>query len=457
MQFEEFDKKVKEAAGNHHPAYDEQAWRKMENLLDKHMPQEKDDRRRFLFILLLFLVLGGTGLLIAKPWKGRKIIAATEQTVQKKQPVNNLSTFVTDKDETKKGNGKTAKKDDTNTIIAIENNKPDLAPAIPKPAADLPGILEKNKNNRMQGLQLTTSNVKTKPALIDADNKWWQVNDSKDKPVNKQEEEKIALNKTKLVKDVVNADKKQDEKVIVTNPMVLNDLKPAFNELTKTTDSKNEILPVKQTREKKEINKIKKQNSFFLSLSTGPDVSFVSNDKLGTTKIVGGVGLGYTFNNRVTLRTGFYSGRKVYTASPDAYHPPDIFYIYYPYLEKVDADCKVYEIPLSISYNFSKSSKRSFFASAGISSYLMKSEKYNYAYKYNPTGPTVNREWAIKNQNKHFFSGITLSGGYQRSLNKHITLIVEPYLKVPLTGIGYGKVKLNSGGVLFTIGVKPFK
>ena len=41
MQFEEFDKKIKEAAEHHHPAYDEQAWGKMNKLLDKHMPQKE--------------------------------------------------------------------------------------------------------------------------------------------------------------------------------------------------------------------------------------------------------------------------------------------------------------------------------------------------------------------------------------------------------------------------------
>jgi hypothetical protein len=459
MQFEEFDKKVKEAADNHHPAYDEQAWGKMENLLDKHMPREKDDRRRFLFILLLFVVLGGTGLLITKPWKGRKIIAAAEQTIQKRQPVKVSSTLMTDNDETKKKDGKTLNQADTNKTIVAENNKPEFAPAITKPAADLPGVDHKNKSNssRIQGFQFNTTKVKTKSALIETENRWWQVSDSKDKPANKPLEGTTALNNTNLVNDVVVAEKKQDKQVAVTNPMVINDIKPAFSDPGKTSDSKNETQPVKQTAGKKEGNKTKKQNSFFFSLSTGPDVSFVSNGKPGTVKIVGGAGLVYTFNNRFTLRTGFYSGRKIYTASPDAYHAPAIFYVYYPYLEKVDADCKVYEIPFSISYNFSRSSKKSFFASAGISSYLMKSEKYNYAYKYYPTGPTVNREWAIKNQNEHFFSGITLSGGYQRNLNKHITLFVEPYLKLPLTGIGYGKVKLNSGGVLFTVGIKPFR
>ena len=38
MQFDEFDKKAKEAADHHHPAYDEQAWAKMEKKLNKHLP-----------------------------------------------------------------------------------------------------------------------------------------------------------------------------------------------------------------------------------------------------------------------------------------------------------------------------------------------------------------------------------------------------------------------------------
>ena len=40
-------KKIKEAAENHHPAYDEQAWAKMNKLLDKHMPEKEERRRRF--------------------------------------------------------------------------------------------------------------------------------------------------------------------------------------------------------------------------------------------------------------------------------------------------------------------------------------------------------------------------------------------------------------------------
>src|ERR1700741_4582486 len=68
MQFEDLDKKIKEAADQHHPAYDEKAWRKMEKLLNQHLPLQKDDRRRILFLLLFLLVGVGGFLMISQPW-----------------------------------------------------------------------------------------------------------------------------------------------------------------------------------------------------------------------------------------------------------------------------------------------------------------------------------------------------------------------------------------------------
>jgi hypothetical protein len=210
--------------------------------------------------------------------------------------------------------------------------------------------------------------------------------------------------------------------------------------------------------EKPVANKSKKKttNSFFFTLSAGADVSFAGSDKLGTAKLLAGAGLGYSFNKRFTIRTGVYSGRKIYSASAENYHPPAGFYMHYRYLQNVDADCKVIEIPVSFSYNFSVSKKQNWFVSGGLSSFLMKKESYNYFYKYTATGPTVNKESVINNENKHYFSVLTVSGGYQRNLNKNVSIMVEPYIKMPLSGVGYGKVKLNSTGLLFSVGIKPF-
>jgi len=211
-----------------------------------------------------------------------------------------------------------------------------------------------------------------------------------------------------------------------------------------------------QTKTQKKSSTGKKMSFFFISASGGPDVSFTSGDPLGRVKFTGGAGLGYTYKERFTLRTGFYSGRKIYTASPDQYHGNAWFYQYYPNLQKVEANCKVYEIPVALSYNFRKNGKQSWFASAGVSTLLMKEETYDYYYKYTPTSPVISRQHTTYNKNKHLFSIMTVSAGYQRNIGKRFSLISELYIKLPLQGVGNGKVKLNSTGVLFSVSFRPF-
>ena len=463
MQSEEFDNKIREAAEHHHPEYDEKAWGKMEKLLDKHLPQEKDDRRRIIFLLLLFLVLGGSSawLLISKPWEKAKysVQAKKKDTGQSNSTISSTTT-TTDKNKNTTGQFNKADKGRTNDEVAAESNRQISATPVVKEygTATVTDFNEKQKKTNTFSIapvnkrrdnenNLTVSKMADKNVLHN------------DKKTEKSQQERITGDDTKIVvaNSVVanNPDNNLVEQVVNKNVAISKNFEEYSKgpDNTKAVSIKNE--PLTQTPAAKKANN-KKNNSFFFTLSAGPDVSTAGSDRLGKLKLLAGAGLGYTFKNRFTIRTGFYTGRKIYTASPDEYHPPADFRTYYPYLEKVDANCKVFEIPLLLSYTFGKSSKQNWFASAGLSSYLMKKETYNYFYKQTVWGQTLNRKWIIENQNKHYFSVFTLSGGYQRSVSKNVFVTIEPYIKLPLSGVGYGKVKLNSGGFLFSIGIQPF-
>src|SRR5689334_1836775 len=97
MLFDNFDKKIKEAAEQHHPAYDENAWRKMENLLDQHLPQENSRRRFFLLAFAVLLIGGGAYFFVSKPHGKR-----SDLVVQQNNGSTNNSTQAdkTDKDAT---------------------------------------------------------------------------------------------------------------------------------------------------------------------------------------------------------------------------------------------------------------------------------------------------------------------------------------------------------------------
>ncbi len=456
MQFEDFDNKIKEAADHHHPAYDENAWARMEKLLNKHLPQKKDDRRRFIFFLLFFLLLGGSAwLVISKPWQHNKRMAVTDQvsSINSSNPTVQNDKVIQKQNDIP-GPGK------TNAASGSENNQPPVVinntasvDAISKtfiPTEISMGVIagkQKVKKSKDRSLSLTPDN-NNKPAntIVEPDLK------------NKDQAEPEII---KLIQPVVPA----ETMTKVNEPVADKNLTPSTAAREKPDEkikeqqaavAKTDIPVIPPATEKKSKNKSKKNNSFFVSLSAGPDMSFVSSGKPGTVKLLAGAGLGFTFKDKFTLRTGFYSGRKIYTADPSAYKAPPEFYQFYPYLEKVNANCRVFEIPVSLSYNFGKGNSGKWFVSAGLSSFLMNEESYDYFYKYSPSGNTYSNNWTIKNKNSHFFSVGTVSGGYKTSIGKRITFMAEPYIKIPFGGVGYGKVKLNSGGVLFTAGIKLF-
>ena len=205
----------------------------------------------------------------------------------------------------------------------------------------------------------------------------------------------------------------------------------------------------------KKKNKHTIAGNFGIHFSAGPELSFIGLNQPGPSRITYGAGVGYTFGKRITIEAGLYISRKIYKANPGDYHPPVVFWTYYTDLKSIDADCKVYEIPVMVSYGFIPHNKHNWFLSGGVSSYLMKTEKYNYEYK-NLFGQSVYRSYSLSNENKHYFSVMTLSGGYQYNLNNRISFSAAPFIKLPLTGIGYGRVKLNGTGILFTATMRPF-
>ena len=407
MQSEEFDKKIKDAAEYHHPAYDDKAWMKMEQLLDKHMPVEKERKRRFLLILFFFLLLGG-GTIV---WFG------TANFTGGKQDISQNNSDINEEVEQKDKQSSNIPNDEGNMNSIVDGGK---EVAILKTKSFVRKDIEiQNKKEA-----LLTSTVKKNDPIAKA------IQPEPGKP---------AIIET--MPDEMNLAKNKEEK---DRSYIFHLKFPAIDSLNMLEINK---APITKLSRKKGI--------FFVAASIAPDLSVVGLSEMGKIRTAFGFGLGYT-RGRISIRSGFYSERKVYEAYPEDYKAPAAFYSRYPNLQEVKADCKVYEIPLLLSYNLRKAGNSHWFLTTGISSYLIKRETYDYFYKWNLSGPVVHRERTIRNANQHYFSVVTFSAGYQRSLSKKISLVAEPYLKIPMTGIGFGKVKLNSAGVLISVTYKPF-
>jgi hypothetical protein len=109
----------------------------------------------------------------------------------------------------------------------------------------------------------------------------------------------------------------------------------------------------------------------------------------------------------------------------------------------------MWEIPINVRYTFNPDGKTKWFATAGFSTYLMTSERYNYVYEKSAGGTSwpENGSKNIDSSSRYPFSIVNLTVGFEQRLGKVGNLRIEPYLRIPLTGMGTGKLPIMSTGI----------
>src|ERR1043165_3433247 len=146
MPFDNFDKKIKEAAEQHHPAYDENAWRKMESLLNQHLPQQHDRRRFFLLAFSVLLIGGGAFFFLSKPHAKN-----ADQIVQQSKSSTSGNT-----QDNKVSNNEPLVQpriDNTNTEIASDNKLPGETIKLADKGMKIPGSINRQNLVNSQSVQ----------------------------------------------------------------------------------------------------------------------------------------------------------------------------------------------------------------------------------------------------------------------------------------------------------------
>ncbi len=189
---------------------------------------------------------------------------------------------------------------------------------------------------------------------------------------------------------------------------------------------------------------------FYLRLGFSPDFSYATIDE--TTRLGSNYTalLEYRFNKRFSVQSGVIRSMKYYDAYPASYEWPSIW-PNPPTLLNINAVCRMLDIPLNIRYDISQKQNSRWFVGAGLTSYIMKNEKYTYNYE-NPSDPKIKRRaWSgIFQKSPYYASVLNFSLGYEQKFFRKLTLQAEPFLKMPIGKIGIGNVKLSTIGVFIT-------
>lgn len=422
-QFDHIENRIREAAENSVPDYDEHAWELMEDRLNK-----EDNKKPFFLLwaialLLVSITAGGIYFWIGngnEKFAAEKEQQGTAQSLTNQRNIKDVS-IVPDSNLIAPSLSKTRQDQLNNlgTIIAggqPSSNKHTTSSRISKPKNVLPVIRKGKLSSRTIVPKMDTN----RELVIDTESVALEPFEKADRTENV----KIASN---IKKDSL-----------------------------QTVDSKVVNANQDSTLSKPAKKDIRKSNRFYLLAALAADAGSVKLMSFKNNEITPkyGIGIGYQISKRFSVQTGFYASWKKYIAGPGDYIYKAGSYWTTVKMIKVDASCLVYDIPLTIRYDFIQRPSTAYFATAGLSSFIMKKEEYNYHYTRNNMYYQSQKSYT---GNKAFFSVFNLSAGIEKRITPTLSLLAEPSVAIPLAGIGEGNIKLYSTALQFGIKYKPGK
>lgn len=155
--------------------------------------------------------------------------------------------------------------------------------------------------------------------------------------------------------------------------------------------------------------------------------------------------LGYQFSKRFSIETGIHIEKKEYYTKGEHFDKSIL-----PATGKIlwiESENKLIEIPVSLKIDFLNNQKHQLFGSFGISSFLVNNESYEYEEEINGVIQSEYVEFTKNTSN--LFATVNMSFGYEYKIKNKFRLRIEPYLNLPLSGIGKSKEPVLSKGIYF--------
>ena len=444
MSPEDIDYIFKQGTSEHKFAFTEAAWNNMEAML------EKQDRKRLfirysLFGLLIFAIvsLGGAYFI-----NSTNASDADSNIEIKEAPVSNPN-IDNSEDATKiiASPAEISNPVENDNHIVAESNGNKLAnqPNVNKLATQTNDNFESKIQANTQGVSIINSVDLDQKLKLDNTQSVPYSNDNQD--INIYHEERI----NQQVASTTNSIERKLENATAIDIIPASSILPSnpINHLS--FDEKKPIEPKVYKYRKP------KNNRLAFSLVAGKEWSGVKNMTDAKEGFRLGAEIAYQFGNKLQIGTGFIFSKKHYETEGTNYTPqPQFRWVDGNAPETVNGTCDVFEIPLELTYFFKGNDKNSFYASAGLSTYIMNNEWYDFRWEdqaimADPNVPKSSSNESLDRKCIHWFGIGNISFGYKKYISKNIAAQLGTYVQVPMTGIGMGSVDLFSTGVQMKI------
>ncbi len=413
------DDLFRKAADNYRPAAGESDWDKISPLINKRgveiLPQNKKSyivKKSAPLLLLLFLAATGFILINFINTKSTNAILASNSTPEVKTPLANI--------QPKSGvQGNIA----VVSSSSITNSKTALKITV----AGISGEMLTKKNN--------TSFPRAAKQTVNI----WEAVAGEEEATGIYSNEKIILAGNK--QQTLNF-QGGDTQISLQGTGITSDhnLMAESKKIVVDTNTTAKNTP------KKKVDQPSKQKRFYLGFTAGPEFSGVKKFELHPG-YEAGIIAGYQLNQTLAVETGILFNKKKYAADGKYFNPEKIDASMPTGMEIVSlsGNCSEFEVPLKLNYNIVNHRNAIVYLSAGFSSYLLINESNRYKTLLN--GGIDNMTGSYKNTTFYPAATADISIGFERKLQKGNKLRLEPYLRLPLKGIGIGAMKVTSAGM----------
>jgi hypothetical protein len=221
--------------------------------------------------------------------------------------------------------------------------------------------------------------------------------------------------------------------------------------LPMTTAPNDSYAAVVKDVKKKMKTDSRRKPGLTLSAMIAPDISYAESSLASKVSSNAGLLATYGFSPKLSLTTGAIYSNKFYNSNVSGVNPYNASGAEY----QVNASCNVLDIPLNVNYKFVDKKNYAVSVNTGLSSYLMLKEKYNYIYPQAGSAANV-ISYQVSNQNKHIMGVANVAISVERKITPNLSIGVQPFMKLPLTGIGVGDANLRSSGVSFSVNMGLF-
>ena len=217
--------------------------------------------------------------------------------------------------------------------------------------------------------------------------------------------------------------------------------------MQKDTSMQKTVAPVTPAVTTTAAPKQKKQaaKKLYAGLMGGPDISTVKYNSISKIGYSFGLLTGYRVNKKINIESGLFWTKRFYKSEGKYFDTKKLPIPAYVKIISLNGYCQMYELPVGVTYQLKAGKNNTWFSALGLSTYFMKNEDYNYDYL--SYGQARTRYVSYDNSANNWFSILNVSVGINKLIAKNAWLRIQPYVKIPLKGIGIGSLPVSGAGL----------